>query len=51
MTTPLPDYSDAVKALDEALVELQIVPDEDQAWSLLDYLAQQGWDLVRTRTT
>jgi hypothetical protein len=45
--TPLPDYSDAVKVLDEALTELQIVEDVDQAWSLLDYLAQRGWDIVR----
>lgn len=44
---PLPDYSDAVNVLDEALTELQVVEDIDQAWSLLDYLAQRGWDLVR----
>lgn len=43
----LPDFSDAVKAVDEALTELQVVEDVDQAWSLVDYLAQQGWDLVR----
>jgi hypothetical protein len=45
---PLPDYSDAVKILDEALTELQVVEDVDQAWSLLDYLGQRGWDLVRS---
>jgi hypothetical protein len=45
----LPDQSDAVKALNEALTELRVVKAVDQARSLLDYLAQRGWDLVRRK--
>jgi hypothetical protein len=42
------NFDEQVAAVDEALTELMVVPEEDRAWSLIDYLGQRGWDLVRT---